>query len=232
MIDRLTGESARIWQWQRRLLPYLLAAVVLLAIAFFVSTFVQFERLNAAVAVAPDPRLGQTFDGFDARAARLPPEQAVDLLRWKVTALLEADIVSHRYAQVNATLLMRAWTRSVGFVTGMILALLGALFILAKLSEAQTQLGGEAAGSKATLATSSPGIVLTVLGTALMLVTLTVDFRYGTSDVPVYLPRVAPAPAAAPPAEITEEGAPAGDGAAPPRDPGDTPPPDVTDAAR
>lgn len=232
MIDQPTGESARTWRWQRRLLPYLLAAVVLLALAFFVSTFVQLERLNAAIDFAHDPRLGRTLDSLDARAARLPPEQAADLLRWKVTALLEADIVRHRYSQVNATLLMRAWTRSVGFVTGMILALLGALFILAKLSEAQTQLGGEAAGSKATLATSSPGIVLAVLGTTLMLVTLTVDFRYGTSDVPVYLPRAAPAPAVAPPAELSEEGLPVGNGAAPPRDPGDTPPPDVADATR
>lgn len=213
-------ESARIWRWQQRLLPFVLGAVALLALFFFVSTFLQLGRLNEAVAFAPDTRLETTLKAIDARAAQLPAPEATELLRWKTLVLLESDVVRHRYAQVNATLMMRAWTRHIGFVTGMILAFLGALFILSKLSEAQTQLAGETAGAKATLATSSPGIVLAVLGTALMLVTLTANFRYGTSDAPVYLPPLMPAQMPAPGALPEEE--------APAVDPGETPPPPVT----
>lgn len=202
----------------------MLGGVALMALFFFVSTFIQLGRLNEAVAFTPDRRLEATLTSIDARIAQLPGPEGTELLRWKTMVLLEADVVRHRYAQVNATLMMRAWTRHIGFVTGMILTFLGALFILTKLSEAQTQLGGEAAGAKATLATSSPGIVLAVLGTALMLVTLTADFRYGTSDTPVYLPSVSavamPAPVALPEDE------------APPSDPGATPPPAPGDASR
>ena len=202
----------------------MLGGVALMALFFFVSTFIQLGRLNEAVAFTPDTRLETTLTSIDARIAHLPGPEGTELLRWKTMVLLEADVVRHRYAQVNATLMMRAWTRHIGFVTGMILTFLGALFILTKLSEAQTQLGGEAAGAKATLATSSPGIVLAVLGTALMLVTLTADFRYGTSDTPVYLPSVSavaiPAPVALPEDE------------APPSDPGATPPPAAGDASR
>ena len=202
----------------------MLGGVALMALFFFVSTFIQLGRLNEAVAFAPDTRLEATLSSIDARIAEMPGPEGTELLRWKTMVLLEADVVRHRYAQVNATLMMRAWTRHIGFVTGMILTFLGALFILTKLSEAQTQLGGEAAGAKATLATSSPGIVLAVLGTALMLVTLTADFRYGTSDAPVYLPSVSPVAMPAPVALPEDE--------APPSDPGATPPPAPGDASR
>lgn len=211
---RATRESLLLWRWQQRMLPYVLGGVALLALFFFVSSFIQLGRLNEAVAFIPDTQLEATLKSIDARTAMLPAPEATELLRWKTMVLLEADVVRHRYAQVNATLMMRAWTRHTGFVTGMILTFLGALFILTKLSEAQTQLGGEAVGVKATLATSSPGIVLAVLGTALMLVTLTADFRYGTSDVPVYLLPVA----AAPPPSLPEE-------EVPPKDPESPPPP-------
>jgi hypothetical protein len=213
-------ESARTWRWQQRLLPFVLGGVALLALFFFVSTFIQLGRLNEAVAFTPDTQLQATLKQIDAEAAKLPAPEATELLRWKTMVVLEADVVRHRYAQVNSTLLMRAWTRHIGFVTGMILTFMGALFILTKLSEAQTQLGGETAGAKATLTTSSPGIVLAVLGTALMLVTLTANFKYGTSDAPVYLPPIAPsampAPAAMP--EVGEM---------PDDDPGATPPPPI-----
>ncbi|MBC9032502.1 hypothetical protein IAG41_08875 [Sphingomonas sp. JC676] len=212
-------ESARIWRWQQRLLPFVLGGVALLALFFFISTFIQLGRLNEAVAFTPDTQLETTLKQIDARAAKLPALEATELLRWKTMVVLEADVVRHRYAQVNSTLLMRAWTRHIGFVTGMILTFMGALFILTKLSEAQTQLGGEAAGAKATLATSSPGIVLAVLGTALMLVTLTANFKYGTSDAPVYLPALAPSAMPAP-AAMQEEGE-------TPEDPGATPPPPI-----
>jgi hypothetical protein len=220
--SRTTPESVRIWRWQRRLLPFVLGGVAILALYFFISTFIQLGRLNEAVVYTPDARLDATLSAIDARAAKLPERDAIELLRWKTMVLLEADVVRHRYAQVNATLMMRAWTRHVGFVTGMILAFIGSLFILSKLSEAQTKLSGKAAGAKATLATTSPGLVLAVLGTALMLVTLTVDFRYGTSDAPVYLPPIAPS--AMPPPAL----APADD--AQPSDPGATPPPAIGNA--
>ena len=57
-------------------------------------------------------------------------------------------------------------------------ALVGSIFILARLSESETRLSSEGGGAKLALATSSPGIVLAVLGTILMVVTLTIDFTF------------------------------------------------------
>jgi len=137
-----------------------------------------------------------------------PEARDQDYLHWKTLVLLEESAIQHRYSQVSATLMLRAWTRHLGFLTGMILALVGAIFILAKLSEKETSLSAEAAGAKGALATSSPGIVLAVLGTTLMVVTLTTDFSFTTTDVPVYLRTVdAGAAALPPPAALDDEAA-------------------------
>jgi hypothetical protein len=118
------------------------------------------------------------------------------MLKWRVQATLEAEVMQNRYRQVNSTLQLRAWTRHMGFMTGMIMAFVGAIFILSRLKEQETRLNGEYQGIKAGLATSSPGIVLATLGTVLMFVTLLVDYRFETRDVPVYL--AIPATLAAP----------------------------------
>ena len=48
---------------------------------------------------------------------------------------LEQELVARRYEQANLMLSTSLWTRLMGFITGMILALVGAAFILGKLQE-------------------------------------------------------------------------------------------------
>jgi hypothetical protein len=43
---------------------------------------------------------------------------------------LERELIARRYDQVNLTVTTRLWTRLMGFITGMILALVGAAFVL------------------------------------------------------------------------------------------------------
>lgn len=179
-------EARELSRWQRRLLPFLIAAISFMTLFFFVSSVVQLDRLGKAVSYKPDDRVERSLQAFE-RSAKADVA-GLDYLEWKTRVQLERDALGHRYAQVNATLMLRAWTRHLGFLTGMILAMTGAIFILAKLREDVTQLSGEGGGAKASLATSSPGIVLTVLGTVLMIVTLTANFEFSTTDVPVYLP--------------------------------------------
>jgi hypothetical protein len=99
-----------------------------------------------------------------------------------------------RNQRANSTLLVSVWTRNLGFVTGMVLALVGASFIMAKLSEGTTTLDGGGGGAKVSLATSSPGIVLAVLGTALMMMAISVRYRAELGETVA----AAPAPGVAP----------------------------------
>lgn len=174
--------------WQKRLLPFAVTAISLMAIFFFISSIVQIDRLSDRITPPPNDKIEKTLAAFESKS----PDASLanlDYIKWKSLILLEQETVNHRYAQVNATLLLRAWTRNIGFLTGMIMALIGAIFILAKLREGETSLAGEGGGAKATLVTSSPGIVLAVLGTILMSVTIVSGFEFSTTDAPVYIGR-------------------------------------------
>jgi hypothetical protein len=81
----------------------------------------------------------------------------------------------------------RVWVRYLGFVTGMILALVGAVFVLGKIREDRTDLGLQHKDFKGTLSTTSPGLVLATLGSILMLVTLLTHHEIDVADGPLYV---------------------------------------------
>jgi hypothetical protein len=205
-IDRI-GARERA-QWQRRLLPFAIVAIASLAIAFFAISVIEVRRLADRVTYAPGGTVDAALASVETASASASAIERAELHRWRTLVLMEREVLRQRYAQVNATLLLNAWTRHLGFLTGMILAFVGAVFILSRLSEPATRLSAEGGGLKGQLATSSPGIVLSVLGTVLMVVTLATDFEFTTTDTPVYLA------SRTPPAEVVSQPLPLGDEAA------------------
>jgi hypothetical protein len=173
-------------RWRNRLLPVMRGGLVVLAAFFFAASLVQYHLLYRDLR-GMGPR---TQVALEALEKTIPQAQRtnVDFLQWKTLVLLEQDAMHMRYQQINATLLLRTWTRYTGFLVGMVLALVGAFFILGRLREETSQLSGESGGFKFALVTSSPGVILAVLGTILMVVTLVVKFDFEVQDRPVYLP--------------------------------------------
>lgn len=173
-------------RWRNRLLPVMRGGLVVMAVFFFAASLVQYHLLYRDLR-GMGPR---TQVALETLEKTIPQTQRtnVDFLQWKTLVLLEQDAMSMRYQQINATLLLRTWTRYTGFLVGMVLALVGAFFILGRLREETSQLSGESGGVKFALVTSSPGVILAVLGTVLMIVTLVVKFDFEVQDRPVYLP--------------------------------------------
>jgi hypothetical protein len=70
----------------------------------------------------------------------------------------------------------------------MILAIVGAVFIIGKIREDTTNIEGSVADqTKLKLASSSPGVIFGVLGTILMLTTLLQHTDISVRDAPLYL---------------------------------------------
>jgi hypothetical protein len=109
--------------------------------------------------------------------------------RWKMLSLFEANALLRRYHQAGVLLISRIWTRYLGFVTGTILAMVGAAFILGKLRESSSSLGTESALWKLSISSASPGLILAALGTVLMLATLATNLDMQVTDGLVYLPQ-------------------------------------------
>lgn len=145
---------------------------------FFVVSLVQLTYLHTTIRRAPAIDLAPAFADIE----KTPPASDTDRLRvaqLKTLAILDVGTMQRRYHQVNAALMARIWTRYMGFVTGMILALLGSVFILGKLQDSSE---GSPAARRA-----SAGLIMVTLGVALMIVTIAVNHRIDVTDAPGYL---------------------------------------------
>lgn len=176
---------AEIDNWQRRLLPLMVRMIVGLTAFFFLATLVQLVYLHRTIQFGPTLQAaeGLALIGRASSDAMPNPLAAAELKRG---FLLEVYAIDRRYHQGNVLLMSRVWTRYLGFSTGMILAMVGSIFILGKLREPSTELDVEQASMKLSVKSASPGIILAVLGVALMLTTIITHHEISVVDRPLY----------------------------------------------
>ncbi len=177
-------ENQGILSWQKKLLPLMIGMLAVLAFFFFVASFIQLYYLHSRIEDAPKLDLAQAFSIPDSGGAATDMGK-LDYSKWKALSILEGYSLQRRYHQANVLLMSRVWTRYLGFVTGMILAFVGAAFILGKLREPETKFDAEGIW-KFSLVTASPGLILAVLGTLLMLATIVTHTEIEVTDSPLY----------------------------------------------
>jgi hypothetical protein len=158
--------------WQGRLLPFMVGTLGVLTLFFcamiaWETYYIQSRMENA----------GQ----IDLRKA------AMEEFRTNAPFLLEADIIERRYHQASVAAMGRIYLVFLGFATGMVMALVGATFVLGKIREKETAIDGEAHSVKASLRSGSPGVILAFLGTVLMLSTIFSRTEISVTDQAVYL---------------------------------------------
>jgi hypothetical protein len=161
--------------WQNKLLPYMIGAVIFFALFFLFASMYQLYSLQTEIEAEPKIHLDALYS-HDAD---------FDRQRWNSLVALEVHVLQQRYHQANISIMSRLWVRYLGFVTGMILAFMGAVFIVGKLKGGAT-IDVEGEGLKANLATQSPGIVLAFLGVVLMVVTIVIHHKVDVRDKPTY----------------------------------------------
>lgn len=179
-------KSSGIIDWQKKLLPFMIGMIAILTVFFFIASFVQLYYLHSRIEKCPDINLNSLLINLENKG--LPQERNLfDYTKWKTLAILEEHALKRRYHQANVLLMSRIWRKYLGFVTGMILAMVGAAFILGKLRSSESRLEAESKIWKITFITASPGLILCVLGVALMITTIVTYYKIEVTDVPVYL---------------------------------------------
>lgn len=167
--------------WQVKLLPWMILMPTFLIIVFIVLSTHQLIRFNESLIVKPDTTLTQAL-------IPLGENKDADYLRWITLVKLEQQSYLYRYNQGSFLLMSRTFKQYLGFCTGMILAIVGSVFIIGKLKESSSKLNIETEKSvKLSFVSSSPGIIFGVLGTLLMLTTLINHNDIVVKDVPLYL---------------------------------------------
>ncbi len=200
---KATMMDADLRRWQARMAPLMAGAVVVTALFFAFATVWKFGDIEARLLKT------STDSAAAAWSAEIKPKDFGEQMRLESTRAsfnLERDLVARRYEQGNLAFVSRLWTRFMGFVTGMILALVGAAFVLGKLEADRSELGASGSGLSVTFSSASPGLVLAVLGTILMGLSIALPVTVSVTDGAVYVAR--PVSSADLPAPMTSSAAP------------------------
>lgn len=105
---------------------------------------------------------------------------------------LEENQMSKRYHQGAVALVARTWVTYLGFMTGMLLALVGAALVVGRYREPTLSAEAKMVQVGMTLRGSSPGLILAVLGTVLMMSPLALQFGIKVGDKSNYFDTVWP----------------------------------------
>jgi hypothetical protein len=172
-------------KWQNKILPWLVIMPTVLMLAFVVLATQQLMHFNRALETKPDSTLVGEIIPLP-QGSTTPSDK--DYIKWVTLTKLEQESFYRRYNQAGLLLMSRIYTKYLGFFTGMILAIVGSVFIIGKISEQTTTMEGTISEKiKFNVVSSSPGIIFGLLGTVLMLSTILKHNDITVQDTPLYL---------------------------------------------
>jgi hypothetical protein len=171
--------------WQSKLLPFMLAVLLILTVFCCVANLYQVHVVQEHIQQAHEVDLAPAFAILKATAN----DTAADRLafaRWQSLATLESSALESRYHEAGLMLMTRIYIVFLGFTTGMVLALVGATFILGKLREPASTVDAQGAKGKISFASTSPGLMLAFFGMVLMLATIFARTEVSVTDKSLY----------------------------------------------
>lgn len=174
-------ENENTIKWQESLKPFMKYSVIGFSVFFLTATLFQLYYLHQKIDNKNQVEIEEYLPPLDSTAS-------LESVQWYVVSKLEAHSLERRYHQANVSLMARIWVKYLGFLTGMILSLAGAMFILGKISISDSKVEGELNNfGKGSLQSSSPGLFLIVMGVVLMIFTINFKHDINVKDGPAYL---------------------------------------------
>ena len=133
-MDSEPPTSRDLMLWQKRLLPFMQVMLVALTLFAGISNAVEVWLVQKHIQQSHEINLNIVWGSIENSNVHDPFAVA----RWKTLAMLENDAMERRYHQGTAIIMSRVYIIFLGFVTGMVMALVGATFILGKLRVRKT----------------------------------------------------------------------------------------------
>lgn len=167
--------------WQRQLMPFMKYMLIAFSLFFFSATLIQLYYLHQKIDYSVSLDL-------DKDLKPLSNSENINELQWLTISKLEGHALNRRYHQANVTLMSGIWIKYLGFLTGMIITLSGAVFILGKIEikESKLNIDNPIVG-KNSLQSSSPGLFLVLLGVVLMIFISKNETKVDVKDGPAYI---------------------------------------------
>ena len=170
-------EDPNLRIWQGKLRPWIIIVISLTGVLFFLLSAWQVNRILRSI-----NETGQYDRGRE-------PEVTASLDRHMLYTMtgLECYAIQRRYHQADIAMLARIWIKYLGFFTGMVLAVIGASLILGKLQESNTNLTGKLQAFEFSLISASPGLVMVLLGSMLIMTAILEHQQISVQDRPLYI---------------------------------------------
>lgn len=138
------------------------------------------DRLDRSADPAYMAKLIDKYAGEDRKAVEIP-----------LRALLEHQARAMRLAHVNAGVVVQMWTRIIGFLSAAVMCGVGCIFILGRIKIDPSTVNAEATGGfKVALVSTSPGLILTGLGTLLFSIALLSKGESDFRDANLYMGQI------------------------------------------
>jgi len=186
--DKKTTKQRQIRSWQLRLLPWMVGVPTVLIIIFIILATIQFNRFNTEISTYKNSELNDVLPSPKDTSGNYLITGNPEYVKLFTLAKMEEESMNRRYSQGGVLLSARLYTQWLGFVTGMILAIVGSVFIISKLNEKTSKLDMSYNEQvRLQLTSSSPGVIFGVLGTCLMLATIFTHNNIDVKDMPLYL---------------------------------------------
>ncbi len=186
--EKSRHELNQLFAWQNKLLPWLVIMPTILILLFIYLATRQMQRFNAVIDAKEESVIDKLIPASSDSALNLRLKGNLEYIRWITLARMEEKSLDRRYSQGGLLLVSRIFTKYLGFFTGMILAIVGAVFIIGKLQESTADIEGSISEQmKLKIISSSPGIIFGVLGTVLMLSTILQHAEISVVDQPLFL---------------------------------------------
>ena len=174
--------------WQNKLLPWLVIMPTILILLFIYLATRQMQRFNAVIDAKEESVIEKLIPSGTDSVLYNKLNGNMEYIRWMTLARMEEKSLDRRYSQGGLLLVSRIFTKYLGFFTGMILAIVGSVFIIGKLQESSSDIEGNVSDQmKLKIVSSSPGIIFGVLGTILMLSTILQHAEISVKDQPLFL---------------------------------------------
>ena len=186
--EKIPKELALLNSWQRSLLPWLVIMPTILILLFIYLATRQMQRFNAVIDAKEESVIEKLIPATTDTALNAKLKGDLEYIRWITLARMEEKSLDRRYSQGGLLLVSRIFTKYLGFFTGMILAIVGAIFIIGKLQESSSDIEGSVGDQmKLKVVSSSPGVIFAILGTVLMLSTILQHAEISVKDQPLFL---------------------------------------------
>lgn len=177
-----------LFMWQSRLLPWMIIVPTVLMMAFIILATLRMSKFESFIYGNERSLLENRLPALNNISSESISNAQLEYLKFYTLAQMEQYSINKRYNQAGAITMSTIYTKYLGFFTGMILTIVGAVFIISKLQEQVSNVEGNLAEQvRFKLLSSSPGIIFGVLGTLLMTITIVNKGEVKVDDAPLFL---------------------------------------------